>query len=254
MSKPINKNHNGEEVVCFTSQGREICVPASKLEQLFKKEKGQTREVSSWTIMKILSEFVAGFDFLKHFKKSVSIFGSARTQLQNGVYIEAEELAFKLAKAGFAIITGGGPGIMEAANKGAYEAGGRSVGLNIKLPFEQRTNQYVKEYESFRFFFTRKVMLETSSSIYIFFPGGFGTLDELFEMVTLIQTKKIRPVPVILINKKFWEPLLAWIETVIYKENNAIDGEDMKVFNLVDSAEEAYVLIKKLSKDKNLFN
>jgi uncharacterized protein (TIGR00730 family) len=254
MSKPIQKTQNGEEVICFTSQGREICVPVSQLEHLFKREKGKTREVSSWTIMKILSEFIMGFDFLKRFKKSVSIFGSARINLANGVYQEAEDLAFKLAKAGFAVVTGGGPGIMEAANKGAFEAGGRSVGLNIKLPFEQRTNQYVKEYESFRFFFTRKVMLETASSIYIFFPGGFGTLDELFEMVTLIQTKKIRPVPVILINKKFWQPMLNWIMETVSGENKAIDPEDMKIFNLVDNADEAYMLIKKLSKDKNLFN
>jgi uncharacterized protein (TIGR00730 family) len=255
MSKPqIQKNQNGEEVVCFTSQGREICMPVSKLEHLFKAEKGKTREVSSWTIMKILAEFIAGFDFLKHFKKSVSIFGSARINLANGVYKEAEDLAFKLAKAGFAVITGGGPGIMEAANKGAFEAGGRSVGLNIKLPFEQRTNQYVKEYESFRFFFTRKVMLETASSIYIFFPGGFGTLDELFEMVTLIQTKKIRPVPVILINKRFWLPLLNWLNEKLYQENKAIDKEDMNLYHLVDNATEAYDLIKKLSKNKNLFN
>ncbi|MBL8030559.1 MAG: TIGR00730 family Rossman fold protein [Candidatus Doudnabacteria bacterium] len=251
-----NKNHSHsshpDEVVCFTSQGREICIPASQLEHIFKK--GTTREVSSWTIMKILSEFISGFDFLKKFKKSVSIMGSARVSLQNGVYKEAEDLAFKLAKAGFSVITGGGPGIMEAANKGAYEAGGRSVGINIKLPFEQRTNQYVKEYESFSFFFTRKVMLETGASLYIFFPGGFGTLDEFFEMVTLIQTRKIRPVPIILVNKEFWLPLLTWIEEYLFKRNQAINKQDMDLYHLVDNAEEAYKVIKELSKNKRLFN
>lgn len=249
--KPPTHNHP-DDVVCFTSQGREICIPASELPHLFKK--GNTREVSSWTIMKILAEFIAGFDFLKKFKKSVSIMGSARVSLKNGVYKDAEDLAFKLSKSGFTIITGGGPGIMEAGNKGAFQAGGRSVGINIKLPFEQRTNQYVKEYESFSFFFTRKVMLETASSIYIFFPGGFGTLDELFEMVTLIQTRKIRPVPVILINKEFWTPLLKWIEEYVYKQNNAINKEDLNIYHLVDNAEEAFNLIKELSKNKHLFN
>lgn len=252
-SKGKNPNHHeGHEVVCFTSQGREICIPVSQLEHIFKK--GKTREVSTWTIFKIMAEFIAGFEFLKRYKKAVSIMGSARVGLQNGVYQEATDLASKLAKAGFAVITGGGPGIMEAGNKGAFEAGGRSVGINIKLPFEQRTNAYVKESESFSFFFTRKVMLETASSVYIFFPGGFGTLDELFEMVTLIQTKKIRPVPIILVNREFWQPLLDWIKSSIYEKNKAIDKADMEIYHLVNNADEAYKLIKELSKNKNLFN
>ena len=253
VNKGKNPNHHdGHEVVCFTSQGREICIPVSQLEHIFKK--GKTREVSTWTIFKIMAEFIAGFEFLKRYKKAVSIMGSARVGLQNGVYQEATDLASKLAKAGFAVITGGGPGIMEAGNKGAFEAGGRSVGINIKLPFEQRTNAYVKESESFSFFFTRKVMLETASSVYIFFPGGFGTLDELFEMITLIQTKKIRPVPIILVNREFWQPLLEWIKAYIYEKNKAIDKADMEIYHLVNNADEAYKLIKELSKNKNLFN
>ncbi|MCL5666488.1 MAG: TIGR00730 family Rossman fold protein [Patescibacteria group bacterium] len=248
---PHLQNHLKDDTVCFVSSGREICVPAAELAKLFS---GRTREVSPWTIFRIMAEFINGFEFLKRYKKAVSIMGSARPNLQNGVYQEARELAFKLSKAGFVVITGGGPGIMEAANKGAYEAGGRSAGINIKLPSEQRTNAYVKESESFDFFFTRKVMLEFASQLYVFFPGGFGTLDEMFEMVTLIQTKKIAPVPIILVNKTFWQPLLDWIKNTIYGQNKAIDEKDMEIYHLVDSAEEAYEVIKELTKKKHLFN
>lgn len=251
-SKDADHVHNENEVVCFTSHGREICIHASQLEHIFKK--GSTREVSSWTIMKIIGEFTQGFDFLKRFKKSVSIMGSARVGLDQNIYKEATDLASKLARAGFAVITGGGPGIMEAANKGAFEAGGRSVGLNIRLATEQRTNQYVKESESFTFFFTRKVMLETSSSAYIFFPGGFGTLDEFFEMITLIQTHKIKPVPVILVNREFWQPLLDWLKVTVCEKEKAINKNDMDIYHIVDNADQAFNLIKVLSKNKDLFD
>jgi len=223
------------------------------IEHLEKVRKGHIKEIPQWMIDKINVEFEKGFQFLSNYKKAVSVLGSARPNLANGVYEQATELGYKLSKAGFAVMTGGGPGIMEAANKGAFEAKGKSIGINIRLPFEQRTNPYVKEYESFSFFFTRKVMLEYASQIYVFFPGGFGTLDELFEMVTLTQTKKIKAVPIVLVNKEFWQPLLNWIRTTVYEKNHAIEEKDMDIYHLVDSADEAYKLIKELSKDKHLF-
>ena len=223
-------------------------------ENLERARKGHKRQLPPNTLEKISAEFSKGFEFVKNYKKAVSVMGSARVSLKNNVYREATQLADKLSKAGFAIITGGGPGIMEAANKGAYEAGGKSVGINIRLPFEQRTNPFVKESEAFTYFFTRKVMLEYASIIYIFFPGGFGTLDEFFEMVTLIQTKKIRRVPIVLINKEFWQPLLDWISGTVYGKNHAIDQKDMDIYYLADNANEAYEYIKSLPKDKHLFS
>jgi uncharacterized protein (TIGR00730 family) len=222
------------------------------IESLEKVRRGKVRRVSPKMLERINKEFTDGFNFLKKYKKAVSIFGSARLSLKQDVYKEATELGYKLARAGFVVMTGGGPGIMEAANKGAFDADGKSVGINIRLPNEQRTNIYVKESESFRFFFTRKVMLEFASSVYVFFPGGFGTLDEFFEMVTLIQTHKIHRVPIILVNEAFWGPLLDWIYEVIYQEKNAIDQKDMELYHLVDNAQEAYNYIKKLP--EHLFN
>lgn len=257
MAKPTKKivedeHHHRHEVIAFSSGGREVYVPVSELRNLFKAD---SREVSPWTVFKIMAEFISGFEFLKRYRKAVSIYGSARETIQGDSYDQARKLAGKLAKAGFAVITGGGPGIMEAANRGAAEAGGKSVGINIRLPMEQRTNQYVKESESFSFFFTRKVMLETASSIYIFFPGGYGTLDEFFEMITLIQTKKIRPIPIILVGKRFWGGLVDWMVKTVYNENRAISGDDLELFHLVNHADEAYDYIKALSKkNKHLFN
>lgn len=211
------------------------------------------KEISTWRIFKIMAEFVTGFDFLRKYKKAASIFGTARCEFKSEVYREAEKLARMLAKDGFAIVTGGGPGVMEAANKGAYEAGGKSVGINIKgvEDFERR-NQFVQEAEAFKYFFTRKVMLEIASQVYIFFPGGFGTLDELFEMITLVQTKKISPIPIVLVNKEYWAPLLSWINITLLKKNKAISPEDTRIYHLVDSANEAYVLIKQLLKKKSV--
>jgi len=213
---------------------------------------GKARKVSPKMLANINKEFTNGFEFIRKYKKAVSIMGSARSGLQDGIYEEATKLSFRLSKAGFTIMTGGGPGIMEAANKGAFEAGGKSVGINIHLAFEQHTNQYVKESQDFRFFFTRKVMLEYASQIYVFFPGGFGTMDELFEMITLIQTKKIRRVPIVLVGQKFWGPLLDWLWETVYQKNHAIEEKDMELYHLADTADEAYEYIKKLP--EHLFN
>lgn len=194
----------------------------------------------------IMEEFRRGFEFLKRQEKTISIFGSARSSFGDKIYTEAELLAADLAKQGYAILTGGGPGVMEAANKGACEAGGRSLGLNIELPHGQRTNQYVKESISFHHFFVRKVMLAFSSDAYIFFPGGFGTLDEFFELVMLIQTGKTNPVPVVLVDKEYWQPLLSWIEHALFEQNRAINKEDMKLYHLVDNSKEALDVLAKL--------
>ncbi len=203
-------------------------------------------KISSWRIFKIMGEFVSGYEFLNNYDLAVSIFGSARRGFKDEIYKEAQTLGYKLAKLGFAVITGGGPGIMEAANRGAHKAGGRSVGINIQLPAEQQVNPYVRETIGFNYFFVRKLMLSFASEVYIFFPGGFGTLDELFELLTLIQTKKSKRIPIILVNKEFWTPLLDWLNNQVFKKNNAISKEDMEIYSLVDTADEAFLLIKKM--------
>ncbi len=206
--------------------------------------------IESWRIFRIMADFVVGFDLLRKHGLAATIFGSARTSPGDPVYKAAEELASKLAKADFAIITGGGPGIMEAANVGAFKVGGKSVGLNIKLPFEQKLNPYTTESVNFDFFFSRKVMLAFASEVYVYFPGGFGTLDEFFELVTLIQTKKIERVPIVLYSKDFWNPLLQVVEKSLLKEYKTISQEDMDLFHVVDSVDEAYKYIIKAVGDK----
>lgn len=207
-----------------------------------------------WRIFKIMAEFVEGWEFLADLKKSVTFFGSAQFKEDNEWYKQAQRLGYLLAKEGFDVITGGGPGIMEAGNRGAWEANeetgnkdeaiGNSIGLNIKLPNEQRINRFVDKSVAFHYFFTRKVMLSYYAQAYVYFPGGFGTLDEAFELLTLIQTKKVPKIPVILVGKKYWTPLADWIRDSLFKEFEAIDKEDMALYKIVDTAEEAFEHIK----------
>lgn len=224
----------------------EICLPASDLAELMNGH-NHSDSISPWRVFKIMAELVDGFEFLKKYGKSATFFGSARCNFDSSIYKEATKLAYDLAKDDFAIITGGGPGIMEAANRGAYEAEGLSVGINIKLSMEQRINKYVKQSEAFHYFFTRKLMLSFASEVYIFFPGGFGTLDEFFEIITLIQTKKIKHVPVVLVNKEYWEPFLSFINNIVYEKNKAINKNDMDIYKLVDNSDEALKYIKSLN-------
>ena len=194
----------------------------------------------SWQIFKIMSEFVNAFEKLAKIGPCVSIFGSARTKNNNHYYNLAEEIAIMLTKKGYGVITGGGNGIMEAGNKGAKKGKGKSVGLNIELPFEQKANKYIDSDKliNFDYFFCRKVMFVKYAQGFIVMPGGFGTLDELFEALTLIQTKKIGKFPIVLVGKKYWKGLINWIKDVMLREKN-IDKEDLNLFFLVDSAKEA---------------
>lgn len=202
----------------------------------------------NWRIFRIMAEFVEGFEFLSLLHKEVTFFGSARLSPKSKYYRMARELAGLCAKGKYTVITGGGPGIMEAANRGAFEAGGESVGLNISLPEEQRKNKYVKKSKGFHYFFTRKVMLSASAQAYVFFPGGFGTLDELFEVVTLIQTGKMSSdVPVILVGKDYWEPLVHWIKLELLNRHATIEEGDVKILRICDSPKEAMQIIKSTS-------
>ncbi len=201
------------------------------------------RSGASWRIFRIMAEFIEGFEFLADLKKEVTFFGSARCDSSNPYYKEARKLGQMLGSAGFTIITGGGPGIMEAGNHGAVDADAPSVGLNIELPHEQRINKYVRRAKAFHYFFTRKVMLTASAQAYVYFPGGFGTVDELFEIITLVQTKKMCPIPIVLVGKKYWTGLFDWTKEAMVPENY-IAPEDLGIFTIVDTAEEAFELLK----------
>lgn len=208
--------------------------------------------IESWRVFRIMSEFVGGFELLRKYGLAATFFGSARFQPGDPYYKASEELAAKLAKKGFSIITGGGPGIMEAANVGAFKVGGKSVGLNIQLPMEQKLNPYVTESENFDFFFSRKVMLSFASEVYVYFPGGFGTMDEFFEIVTLIQTRKIENIPIVLVGKDFWSPLLAYFENTLLKKYKTISKEDLALFHMVDDVDEAFKYIVKNVNTRNV--
>ena len=204
-----------------------------------------TAPVDKPRVDRMAQELYDGFELLRKYRLAATFFGSARCTLGDDIYDSAVSLAQHLAKSGFAIISGGGGGIMEAANKGAKEAGGQSVGLNIRLPHEQTENGFTTESKTFNYFFSRKVMLTFASEVYVYFPGGFGTLDELFEILTLIQTRKIKHIPVILYGKEYWEPLTTLINDHLYGKFKTIDKEDMDLYTVVDSVDEAYETILK---------
>jgi hypothetical protein len=203
----------------------------------------QIKPQESWRVFRVMAEFVDGIEQLSPLEPAVTIFGSARSKPGDTYYTMAEQMGKMLAEEGFSVITGGGPGIMEAANKGAYEAGGQSVGLNIVLPFEQKLNPYTTIHINFRYFFVRKVMFVKYAMSYVIFPGGFGTMDELFESLTLIQTDKIKPFPVILIGSQYWAGLLAWINDTMLSEGMILP-EDRCIFTLVDTPADAVEIIR----------
>jgi len=217
-----------------------------KIRRAFKEKNWNAIKTSdSWQIFKIMSEFVDGFDTMSKIGPCVSLFGSARTKPNTKYYKQAEEIAFLLTQSGYGVITGGGPGIMEAANKGAKRGAGKSVGLNIELPFEQSSNPYIDDDKliNFDYFFVRKVMFVKYAQGFIVLPGGVGTLDELFEAITLIQTGKIGKFPIVLVGKTYWEGLMDWIkETMLGKEKN-ISQKDLDLINIVDNPKQAVEII-----------
>ncbi|MEW6326602.1 MAG: TIGR00730 family Rossman fold protein [Thermodesulfobacteriota bacterium] len=198
----------------------------------------------SWRMFRIMAEFVDGFETLAETYPGVSVFGSARANPGSQIYNMAESIARLLVENGFSVLTGGGPGVMEAANKGAAEAGGKSVGLNIQLPYEQKPNSYANIRLNFKYFFIRKVMFVKYAVAFVCLPGGFGTLDEFFEALTLIQTNRIRPFPVILVGSSYWKGLVGWLDKRMCVDC-MISPEDLKVFKVVDTAEEVVDVVKR---------
>ncbi len=204
----------------------------------------------TWRVFRIMAEFIEGFEILSRVGKAVSIFGSSRVKPDDRYYKMAEELAEILVKEGYAIISGGGPGIMEAANKGAFKAGGESIGLNIEIPREQKPNKFVKTLLNFRYFFCRKVMFVKYASAYVVFPGGYGTMDEFFEALTLIQTKRIKSFPVILVGGEYWRELVEWINGDLVKRRY-ISQKDTNLFHVADTSQEVVEVIKNFYKKES---
>ena len=204
----------------------------------------------TWRVFRIMAEFIEGFEILSRVGKAVSIFGSSRVKPDDRYYKMAEELAEILVKEGYAIISGGGPGIMEAANKGAFKAGGESIGLNIEIPREQKPNKFVKTLLNFRYFFCRKVMFVKYASAYVVFPGGYGTMDEFFEALTLIQTKRIKSFPVILVGGEYWSELVEWINGDLVKRRY-ISQKDTNLFHVADTSQEVVEVIKNFYKKES---
>lgn len=225
-----------------------------KIREKFKQKTwNEIKTNDSWAIFKIMAEFVEGFERLGKIGPCVSIFGSARTKPEDKYYKLAENIAFELTQNGYGIVTGGGPGIMEAGNKGANRGKGTSVGLNIELPFEQNDNPYIDSDKSldFDYFFVRKVMFVKYSQGFVVMPGGFGTMDELFEAITLIQTKKIGKFPIVLVGRKFWSGLMDWIKTTLIEEGN-ISSKDLELISIVDTEEEVLDVINTFYKKYSL--
>jgi uncharacterized protein (TIGR00730 family) len=218
----------------------------SRIKQAFRdKNWNEIKSDDSWTIFKVMSEFVQAFEKMAKIGPCVTIFGSARTKPENIYYQMAVEISAKLVRHGYGVITGGGPGIMEAGNKGARSEKGRSVGLNIDLPFEQSHNPFIDgdKLITFDYFFVRKTIFVKYSQGFIVMPGGFGTLDELFEAITLIQTKKIGAFPIVLVGSEFWKGLLDWMKTVLLEKEHNINPEDMNLFHVADTAKEVVEII-----------
>ncbi|MGA9271113.1 MAG: TIGR00730 family Rossman fold protein [Lutimonas sp.] len=214
-------------------------------EKLKQKTWNEIKTNDSWAIFKVMSEFVDGFEKMSRIGPCVSIFGSARTKVGDKYYELAEKIAYQLTQQGYGIITGGGPGIMEAGNKGAHRGKGISVGLNIELPFEQKDNPYIDRDKNleFDYFFVRKVMFVKYAQGFVAMPGGFGTLDELFEAMTLIQTHKIGKFPIVLVGSEFWNGMLDWIKKVLLEQHENVSESDLELFHIVDTAEEVVEII-----------
>ena len=226
-----------------------------KIRKAFKEKNWNAiKTADSWQIFKIMSEFVEGFDSMSKIGPCVSVFGSARTKPENQYYQSAEEIGYLLTQKGYGVITGGGPGIMEAANKGAKRGKGKSVGLNIELPFEQSHNQFIDNDKllNFDYFFVRKVMFVKYAQGFIVLPGGVGTLDELFEAITLIQTEKIGRFPIVLVGSSYWQGLLDWIKVTMLESEHNISPEDLDLFNIVDTPTEAVEIIEEFYKKYTL--
>jgi hypothetical protein len=241
-----NKNKTVDTILDISLLNPAVYEDDARIKEAFQdRDWNEIKSADSWVIFKVLAEFVEGFDKLAKIGPCVSIFGSARTKPDNPYYVIAEEIAAKLVRHGYGVITGGGPGIMEAGNKGAFEQGGKSVGLNITLPFEQHSNIYIDQDKNinFDFFFVRKVMFVKYSQGFIVLPGGFGTLDELFEALTLIQTKKIGRFPIILVGRSYWSGLIDWMKGTMLEGESNINPEDLKLFSIVETPDEAVRVI-----------
>ena len=224
------------------------------IEKLKHKTWNEIKTNDSWAIFKIMSEFVEGYEKLSRIGPCVSVYGSARTKPEDQYYKLAEDISYKLTQHGYGVITGGGPGIMEAGNKGAHRGGGISVGLNIELPFEQHDNPYIDKDKNldFDYFFVRKVMFVKYAQGFVAMPGGFGTLDELFEAITLIQTKKIGRFPIILVGSTFWNGLLDWIKDTLLEKYKNISKKDLDLFTIVDTSDEVIDIINDFYKKHHL--